>query len=396
MGRLPGRRATATALVAAIIALSGTSPATGLVSVRDVGHQLGLPRVASSWDVDTGDLDDDGDPDLVISFHSSVAFYLNTGAGLEPVFTVAGGDPHDCTIGDVDGNGLGDVYCTRGASHGTSVKANRLWMQTTPGSFEDQAASYGVEDPYGRGRRTTFLDIDGDPFPDLFVGNHHPRRNVFPSPNRAFLNVNGTSFSGGDLGLTSTSGARCVQAVDQNLDGWEDVLVCGDHRLFLYRNLQGQGFEDVAKQLGVGERGVRSALLEDLNGDGRLDLTTVMRTRLTVRPGRPGAIFGRPVLVRSLAAGQRVAIGNVDGRRGPDMYIVQGCVHGSNMEDMLLIDRTAAWSFRALSSPQARRGCGDVATAVDLNADGRDEFVVMNGRPTGYLGPVQVLTSRWG
>jgi len=45
--------------------------------------------------------------------------------------------------------------------------------------------------------------------------------------------------------------------------------------------------------------------------------------------------------------------------------------------------------------PQARRGCGDVAAALDLNADQRDEFVVLNGWRRSR-GPVQVLTTKWG
>jgi hypothetical protein len=361
-----------------------------------VGERLGLPRTTSSWSVAAGYLDADGAADLAISYHSRVAFYLNTRPGLQRMFLQRGRDPHGCAIGDVEGNGLGDVYCTRGANRGTGRKANRLWIQTSPGVFEDQAESYGVEDPFGRGRRTTFVDIDHEESIDLFVGNGAPRQNRHPSPNRTFLGSGGVAFTDQDLGLTRERGAECVQPVDQNRDGWDDLLVCGRRRLYLYRNHGGARFHDVAGALDIAFRHVQSAWLTDLNADRRADLITVSRSRVRIHVGIRGARFGRLVYSAPLTAGTWVAVGDVDGRRGRDLLIVQGCgADRGNAPDHLLLDQRGPWNFRRVRIPRMRRGCGDVATAVDLNEDGRDEFVVLNGRPLWATGPVQVLTTRW-
>jgi hypothetical protein len=387
----------AVASVTVLVLLAAASPAHAELDVRDVGRRLGLPRATESWSVEVGDLDPDGVPDVVISYHGSVVFYRNTSPGLDVMFRVVGSDPHDCTIADVNIDGLGDVYCTRGGGRGTIEKDNKLWMQTVgpPVGFENLAAAYRVVDRWGRGRRTTFVDIDHDPFPDLFVGNATDRPNGRWSPNRTFVNAAGAEFDERRLGLTHEQGAGCVQAFDHDRDGWDDLLLCGNRRLYLYRNRAGTGFRDVARARGIRMRGIRSAWLADLNADGRAELTTVSASAVTIRPGIRRGRFGAPVYSRRLSAGRWVAVGDFDGRRGSDLLVVQTCLGSRNVPDLLLVSRRGRWRFGRVRFRQARRGCGDVAAATDLNADGRDEFIVLNGNPQKAEGPVQVLTSRW-
>jgi hypothetical protein len=371
--------------------LSSESPVVAEVRVRDVGPRLGLPSSTRSWDIAVGRLNPDRVPDLVISYHGRLEFFRTTRSGIQRIFTRTPGDAHGCAIADVNRDGLGDVYCTRGAHRGTIEKANRLWIQTSPGIFRDRAGRYGVEDPLGRGRRTTFVAINQDGFPDLFVGNASMRKDGRRSPNRTFVNVAGRSFDEVFVGLTDERDARCAQAIDQNRDGRQDLLVCG-RRLLLYRNGP-NGFTEVARRLGVGSRGLKHARLTELNGDRRPDLIVVREHGLSVRRGtRRG--FGKVTYSRRLQKGRRVAVGDIDGRRGPDLLVVQSCSDGRNIADVLLLHRRTMWGFRRVAMPQAQAGCGDVAAALDLNANRRDEFVVLNGRPDP--GPVQVLTTRWG
>ncbi|MGZ8565816.1 MAG: FG-GAP repeat domain-containing protein [Actinomycetota bacterium] len=295
------------------------------------------------------------------------------------------------------------MFCTRGAKRGTIRKTNRLWMQMPSGSFIDRAGAYGVEDPLGRGRHATFMDLNGDPYPDLFIGNEFPRPDGLPSPNRTYLNVEGQSFRQVKIGATRERGAECVQAVDYDGDGWQDLIVCGQQRLLLYRNgrggKDGRRLRNIAPRLGIDLPHVSSVLVEDLDGDGHSDLVVLKARRLMVFPGMPGGSFDAPKLLAPLTAGHWVTWGDLDGRRGPDLFVVQACARGAgglNIRDLALLDLGPGWTYSSLSMPPAEGGCGDIAATIDVDHDGLDEVIVLNGvrGPWGGIaGPVQVLTT---
>ena len=259
---------------------------------RDVAELLPFEQGRHSWDIDVAPLDGDGIADIVMSYHGLIVFYRSVRPGVDEVFRRVGGDPHACTVADVDANGLGDVFCTRGAKLGTIRKRNRLWMQTPSGRFLGRAEAYGVRDPLGRGRHATFMDLNGDPYPDLFIGNEYPRADGLASPNRTFLNVRGDRFRQVRIGATKERGAECVQPVDYDGDGWQDLIVCGKRRLFLYRNGPAADGErrlrNVAPRLGLDLPFVTSAVAEDLDRDGRMDLLAVQESQLVAFPGRQG------------------------------------------------------------------------------------------------------------
>ena len=382
--------------------VTGSGPASTVGRVRDVGLALGFPELRNSWDADAAELDGTPPAELVLSFHSGVQFYRFQGNRFASIFALGGDDRHGCTEADVDRDGLTDVYCTRGAHSGTITKANRLWMQPELDVFEDRAPEYGVIDAIGRGRFPTFVDLNGDPWPDLFIGNEYPRPDGLPSPNRTFVNVRGTRFREVDLGVTQERGSWCIQAADVDGDGWEDILLCGQERLILYRNVAGgsghRELRDVAPRLGLDIPGVESATLADLDRDGRLDLVVVTPTQLSVYRGHGGSRWFRtPSYRRSLDAGKWVLVGNIDGERGPDIYVVQSCADGmggTNDPDLLLLDRGAGWGVERVRVPGATRGCGDVAAIIDFDLDGADDVLVLNGMfrdPVGQ-GPIQMMT----
>jgi hypothetical protein len=318
------------------------------------------------------------------------------------LFRAGGDDPHACAIADVDADGLGDVFCARGARHGTIKKRNHLWMHVSARTFVDRAWRYGVTDPFGRGRHATFFNLNGDEYPDLFVGNESTRPNGLPTPNRTYLNAGGLRFQEVRIGATRELGAECAVAADTGGDARQDLLVCGNEGFHLFRNRSGphgrRVLRDVAARYAMDLPDVTSAAVADLDLDGSNDVVLVQADRLTAFPGRQGGGFGPPRPLARLRAARWVTIGNFDGRRGVDLFVVQTCRAGRNVRDVALLDRGRGWSFdRSSWVPPADAGCGDLAASIDLDVDGADEVIVLNGMrgdpPNGGIsGPVQVLT----
>src|SRR5207248_1457292 len=131
-----------------------------------------------------------------------------------------------------------------------------LWIQQPGGTFVEEASQYGVTDPAGRERWPTFIDVNHDAYPDLFVSVLYPRTDGVHESNLLYLNQGGTSYvDAPQYGLDTTSGSAggggCAQAVDFNGDGWQDLLMCGQDYLHLYENVNGTSFTDVTPAVGV-------------------------------------------------------------------------------------------------------------------------------------------------
>jgi hypothetical protein len=393
------------AAVSVAVAFSVPAPAGPPAPVRDVGPQAGLPTTMTSYSVRARDVDGDGLDDLLFVHHGGpTQLYTNTGQGFELrttfVDTLHGEiDRHDCAWGDVNVDGRLDLYCVKGAQLGTAEKHNELWMQQPDGTFQDMASRYRVLDRWGRGRRTAFLHLNDDPYPDLFVGNHYPRKDERRTPNRTLMNVGGERFRKVNLGLTRHAGALCIDVADVDRDGRDDLLVCENRALRLYLRRAG-GFLDVSAGYGIPRRAVTWAQLIDVDRDGDLDLVAITRRFLTVRLWSPRAHYRDPQ--RSpVEQGRGFAIGDIDDRRGLDILVVQGCDGDRNVPDVLLVSerRPARWVRRTMSAEVG--GCGDKAVPLDFDSDGADDFVVTNGAGqwggVGIYGPDQLLTmGSWG
>jgi FG-GAP-like repeat len=387
-----------------LVLTSGASLAASTPTVRDVGVAAGLrPWVGDGYSIHPHDVNHDGWPDLLLGRHAGAAeLYVNQpSAGVTAGFALAyrfidtihdRKDRHGCDWGDVNLDGRDDLYCAKGAHGGTVKKWNELWIQRRGGTFVDRARAYGVQDVWGRGRRVAFLDLNRDRYPDLFVGNDTPRRDGRPSPNRTFVNVHGTRFREVRLGLTRETGAECVQVLDVNHDGRDDLLTCGVDDLQLDVRLPRGGFVDRGDALDVPSVSAVWARIEDVNRDGRRDLLVERTHRLTIQLRLPSGRFGPVVYRRRLHAGVGFAVGDIDGTRGEDIFIVQGCVDGRNVDDVLLLNGGNGRTWTRTHVPGGIAGCGDAAATIDFDRDGMADVVVINGGGRRGRGPDQLLT----
>ena len=95
--------------------------------------------------------------------------------------------------------------------------------------------------------------------------------------------------------------------------------------------------------------------------------------------------------------GVSVTTGDVNGDGRPDVYMVQGCAKNTTTDypDMMLLNNGDG-TFTQVTTPQATSGCGDVASTIDYNGDGRADLLVLNGFGAAnnhwISGPLQLLT----
>jgi len=134
-----------------------------------------------------------------------------------------------------------------------------IWDENMPVPYDNGYLAAGM----------AWSDFDNDGWVDLFVTGNL-------DPNVLYHNNQDGTFSLSDysdmLSLPDVLSGGAVWA-DYDNDGWRDlyVLNLGANRLF--RNLSGNGFEDVTLDAGVGDVGKgKTAAWGDYNKDGHLDL----------------------------------------------------------------------------------------------------------------------------
>ncbi|MFO8098951.1 MAG: VCBS repeat-containing protein, partial [Salinibacter sp.] len=229
-----------------------------------------------------GDLDDDGNIDLVITGG------VPDGFGTEPTTTVyygngdgtfSDGDTDlmgytdgSVSIADVDEDGHEDILLT--GEDENSETSVRLYLNDGDGSFSE--ADAGLTDV--EAGASSIADVDGDGAPDLLLSGNFATG--------LYLNNGDGTFTeaGADL-IEAQQSATAIADVDD--DGHPDLLVAGEHfqsekvaKLYL-----GDGEGDFT-EADPGFEGVASGILEtgDVDGDGHEDVLLAGATLGTDQP----------------------------------------------------------------------------------------------------------------
>ena len=265
---------------------------------RDVSDRIPARTVAN--DVETGDVNDDGHPDLVVS---------NTGApdpGEDPPDwrTVRQnflwlGDPdrpghvvdatgermpavedasQDTKLGDLDGDGDLDMVV------GNEEPPNRLLLNTGDGTFADRTDQLDLPVPLET-REVVLFDADGDGDLDVFFANLTSNAGPWRKDPQARLLINDGSAHFTDETArrlpTNVFSSYDAGTVDFDGDGDQDLLLCavqipGFHPLQVraYRNDGTGHFTDVTGTVMPAETTGRGWDVEtgDVNGDGVPDV----------------------------------------------------------------------------------------------------------------------------
>ncbi|HWB26897.1 MAG TPA: VCBS repeat-containing protein [Chitinophagaceae bacterium] len=244
--------------------------------------------------VAVGDINNDGLPDIFFcSSEGQSKLYLNKGNFRFEDITMKAGIYTDgmwvsgATFADVNGDGLVDLYVCRIADYKVGWRGNQLYINQGNGTFKEDAAKYGLDNPGGASVQAAFFDYDNDGDLDCYLLNNSGRPvgfYDFQKDQRKILDtVNGNKLLRNDGGhftnVTAQAGIYGSQVgfglgitvADINKDGWPDIYISNDYfeRDYLYLNKHDGTFEECLEKY-VQEISEYSmgADIADINNDG--------------------------------------------------------------------------------------------------------------------------------
>jgi enediyne biosynthesis protein E4 len=269
----------------------------------DVTVHAGLDVELYGMGVAVGDYNNDGFPDILITCVGQNRLFRNTGKGtFVDVTSTSGlgkreGFSTSAVWFDYDRDGLldlficnyvkwspdHDVFCSLDGKHKSyctpeAYRGQTCWLfhNRGNGTFEDVTAASGIFDSSSKSLGVALMDDDQDGWPDLLVAND-------TQPNKLYRNQRNGTFKDEalEVGLAfSTEGkARAGMGVDvadfENSGNPGVVITNFDNEMIgLYRR-NGKVLEDIAPQTGVGRASKNSlgfgCVFFDANLDGWLD-----------------------------------------------------------------------------------------------------------------------------
>jgi len=360
----------------------------GIGKFELVGKTSGLTFEGWAQGACSGDVNNDGQPDLMITYYGHNRLYKNLGSGSFEEITAKSGLPvtgnrygSGCTFLDYDGDGRLDLFVSnyvdldlaktpkKGVSEactwkeipvmcgprGLPMGKNVLYHQEANGSFKDVSEKAGILKPGGRyGLQAVSADFDNDGRPDIYVA-------CDMTPSLLFHNRGDGTFEerGEEAGVAYNFDGRLqagmgVAVADFDNDGWLDIAktnFSGD-TTSLYRNEDGKYFSDVSREAGLGVRQLLGwgVAWVDFDDDGLRDLLVVN-----------GHVYPE-----------------VEGTKVGDKYLQETLLF-RNLGSARFADISKD-AGPGLATPRPSRGLA----LGDLDRDGRPEAVIlnMNAQPT--------------
>ena len=269
----------------------------------DVTSRAGLDVELYGMGVAVGDYNNDGFPDILITCVGQNRLFRNTGKGtFVDVTTASGlgkreGFSTSAMWFDYDRDGLldlfvcnyvkwspeHDVFCSLDGKHKSyctpeAYRGATCWLfhNRGNGTFEDVTAASGIFDSSSKSLGVALLDEDLDGWPDLLVAND-------TQPNKLYRNQHDGTFKDvaieAGIAFSSEGKARAGMGVDVgdfDNSGTPGIAITNfDNEMTGLYRATGEAYEDIAPQSGVGlasknSLGFGCAFL-DVNLDGWLD-----------------------------------------------------------------------------------------------------------------------------
>ncbi|MEL7121502.1 MAG: FG-GAP-like repeat-containing protein [Bacteroidota bacterium] len=226
-----------------------------------------------TMDVESGDLDKDGDEDLVLAMegHANVVLF-NDGKGAFPKHVVikpkhapikahlSGEDSEDIALADFDKDGDLDIlFITEDTPY------HELMFNDGKGNFTH--AEYNFKKSYPA-NALAVLDLNKDGYPDVIIGNN--------GPNEVFINQKDGTFKDmtAQYWPDNDDGTQDLKVVDIDKDGDLDIIEGAERGGSNIFHFKGGQFQEVTSTYfpSIEAYETRKVVIEDINEDGWKDI----------------------------------------------------------------------------------------------------------------------------
>ena len=298
----------------------------------------------SITNITCGDVNNDGKPDLVVSFFDAarIGVFINQtpDSAAAPVWSsvieivVSGKNPRRVEIVDMNQDGLPELILTNDSNSLLSIFTNT----TSGGVFSVDTEPLMVTAP-GAGTKAglSVADFDGDGFPEVLVST------LFGSDAYYFYNTStpsGVSLAPGRT-ISISGNLVNVAAIDVDHDGYKDLCITEiqNSRLAVLRNLGGdQSTPTFAAPQNFSVSPFPTRITPgDLNGDGMEDLAVghldnTYRYSMLINQSTPGTIDFDVSIKVAPAKNRNIGIGDINGDAKPDLILshidqITGFIH---------------------------------------------------------------------
>lgn len=298
-----------------LVALAFALPTLPLAA-QDFGAERRLAFPASNvTDAFAGDLDGDGDVDLVYAGHSQVGWFENRGpagfgfgAVIEQL-VVFDFVANAVSVNGADLDGDGDLDLVTASSLDDQLK----WFENTGGGVF--GAAQVIQSNTGVIYETALADLDGDGLLDVVATEALGQRVAW------HRNLGAAGFGPAQTISTLQDFYYAVAAGDVDNDGDMDLVAGGADRVVVLLN-GGSGVFATTVEVEGDPQSCRDIVLGDLDGDGLLDLAwpSTFGESIAWHRNLGGGVFGvAQVIAAGLPTSTNMAAGDLDGDGDVDL-----------------------------------------------------------------------------